>query len=798
MKHLKDGLIEGEVGRYHLNGVAGRGGWGIIYRASDVESGASYALKMSRERLDARGFNALYDELELVSRIEDPRVIQYIDYAHHRGRPVLVMELLSDLSLSQYMKQREDRPLTREEQLKVIAHLCSAVKAIHKADVIHCDLKPQNLVISDELVIKIVDFGLAKGLDDQGRVTSTVISGTPHFMAPEQLAVGRELSRATDVFAVALIIAWLLSTEPLWERSGVELLTWRIQNLSALPEGLRHLPKPIYEALIPALHEDPERRISDLSALRQAVSHAITPENIQLVPFISPLPKVSLTRSSISLKTREESMFNTTFLFTEDVADTLDIDEVNAVDTSVISAALLCVEDETLSGELSPEDAQRLERLGLGISEDLIDLFNVSDQLSVIPASASRSLKVSSDMINPEVRWEALSEIVSALKVQHLICLDLRRSDEMIYLTLYALSLEDQLVIARVEHSSLYRDLLNQLGNLATELAGALHVNLQCPRAERASLAEVVDLLFEARVRAIATWHSDVSVAIKLYRSAIERSPHDAIILAEAARVEARSSFIGDPPSAHALERASELAERACEMAPHHAQTCWALGYVRFYQGRRAEALKSLDQAIMFGGERAEVRDLIGRILCEEGPIERALAHLEHALLLNHEMTTAIDLARLYAYLDQWERVDELLSTPPQSASDYGAREITRARLTLWRPNLLNRILEDALTERSRDREREGRLFEALIDIFVSVKLSGELRDPHRAALLTFFDEAPEGGRLKALYAQFIVECLAHASGPQDPEALHWLNRATEVGVTDSLWRRYCPVLSLE
>ena len=206
------------------------------------------------------------------------------------------------------------------------------------------------------------------------------------------------------------------------------------------------------------------------------------------------------------------------------------------------------------------------------------------------------------------------------------------------------------------------------------------------------------------------------------------------IIKAEAARVEARASFIGSPPRAEYLESARQLAESALAMAPDHPQPLWALGYVRFYEGKCKEALQYLDRAVLFGGERAELRDLIGRILTEEGPIERALSHLEHALILDpSQVSTVIDLSRLYGYLEQWDRVDEVLSHPISSIQIM-AVEITKARFLLWRDRS-----EVGLT--LRDREREGDLFSTLIDIFRDKKRRDLKFSPRNA--MSISDDSP-------------------------------------------------------
>ncbi len=780
----KNGLING---KYHLCGVAGRGGWGIIYRAKDMETGTDYALKMSREQLENRGLNALNKELELVQRIHHPSVISYYDFGVYNRRPIIIMELLDLPSLYDYVMRGPK--LSEDAKLTIIDHLCEAIIAIHQQGVIHCDLKPQNILIQDDLSIKIVDFGLARELDPNGAVVVNTISGTPHFMATEQLDAPSILSAATDLYALAMITAWLFSEQPSWPRLGIDLLRWRIQNPYALPENISSLSPLVIDVLRSALHHEPQRRVKDPLKFKRGLFRAIRQPFIDPQLLISPTPQeVTLNQSTyeelrLSGLTHQDSMFNTTFLFTEDLNETIDRDHVVVERAQEYSIAVIGVNTEVI------ERHQRLLYLRDGIIEDLIDLLNVSAKLNLTSFKASQQVTIEPSDLSPHYNWGALSDCAFQCHSELLICLELEERDQGLYLIINAFSITDQLLISRSELTTLYDEILNQLGGLASELGRALKVNLDSPPTDRASIAESIDLLFSARRQATQTWHIDVSEALALYHQALTLSPEDVIILAEMARLEARSSFIGSPPSSSGMSRAVLFAERARQMAPHHPQTLWALGYVRFYQGDHEEALTLLDQAITLGGDRPEVRDLIGRILCEVGPLERALSHLKYALKLDpKQISTRIDLVRLYGYLNQWERVNHLLSYEPQSDSDYGAMEITRARLNLWSSR-------QEIIRPDRDRDREGSLFNLLIDILNTVYSRAELTDEHHHALSDLITKSASQSRLRVLYYQFFTEIYAYLYDAEHHSVKENIALAQASGLTDQLWLTYCPLL---
>ena len=782
--HSND-LIHGTTSTYHLCGIAGRGGWGIIYKARDIQTGAEFALKMSREQLYSQGVNALLYELELVQRIQHPAVVKYMDHGHHNQRPILVMELIEAPSLSRFMAEQANR-LSHQDKVTIIANICDAVAAIHEQQVIHCDLKPQNIIIYKDLSVKIVDFGLAKGLEENGEVLSQFVGGTPNFMAPEQLTPKRLLSRATDVYAVAIIVIWLFSAN-LWDKTGYQLLLWRLENPSILPDSIMTLPTPLQTVLKTALKLESDERLSDIESLKRRILRVFGQNKI-IEPLISPAPLASINRFT----TQKDSYFNTTFLFTELIEDTIDaLTSMDDHQSNKACIALVLVQNEQITL------TDRLKNLQSGLCEDLVDLLNVSDYLNLTPFTQSASKYIHQSDLN-DLYWIKIKEVAQQLSdqqqnpLEYLLCLSLAQVDDSLKLQVSILALEDELLIAKLEDTSLYANILNQLGGIARDIAHSFKVSLNTPHAERTAIAESVDLLFAARAKALDTWHTDVSEAIQLYRQSIALSPEDFVISSEAARVEARASFIGQPPSPKYLDNAKQLAEQAYQKAPNHPQPLWALGYVRFYEGKRHEALQLLDQALLFGGERAEINDLIGRILTEEGPIERALTHLEHAFKLNpKEITTRLDLSRLYAYLSQWEQVDELLCIQVESDSDYGALAITRARLSLWRGSHCHKM-----TYQSRNRTREGTLFSNLIDIFQFTYENGQMSKQLYESLFTLFTNASSGSRLAALYSQFIVECLAFSFGAQDPRVTQALNQAKQAGVNDQLWLTYCPLLS--
>ena len=766
--------------RYLLNGVSGRGGWGITYRAHDLLTGRDVALKMSRASAGTMGLNSLSEELALVRRIQHKGVIQYYDYGMHDSRPIIVMELLNAPSLEERTHPHQD--FTDHEVTRIFSQTCEALAALHAARVIHCDLKPQNLIDVPGKGIKIIDFGLAKGLDKSLRASSQLISGTPNYMAPEQLRMPTLLSPETDIYSLALLTVWLCTGQLQWSCGDVELLRWRLRSPASLPTSLELLPSPLRYALTQALSEDPRDRPQHALEFRDSV--------------LDSLYVLERGAAHIPLnKYGQQTILSTSWLTTvsadhDSVLETVDAstDPINRQRDN-LALGVFTLPTSYIEDTLNAGHESRAQALQYGISEDLIDLLNASPKLSVCPFERSRQVPVSEDDLNPKINWSQLADYAERCEVEIILILRIIYTEEKVHLQTQTFSLPDRLLISRSEVHLLHSDILSQLGGVAFELARQLRVTLSCPSAERATRAEAIELLFRARELSTYTWHSDVSEALNLFEQAADRSPQDAVILADMARVKARSSFIGAPPNKDALPPAIQLAERAFKLAPHHPRSLWALGYIRFYQGEYQEAIRLLEEAITLGADRAEIRDLIGRVLCETGPIKSAIYQLEHVLKVDRSMLmTKIDLARLYAYSGRWDRVNALLDEEVDGDFNFGARAISRARMDLWRP-------EASRWDHDRDPEREGALFCSLIEVFSRVRTQGKVTSADYKVLSQLIETSPSGSRLKVLYIQFLSECLASVCGPRHPDVQYMIKYAKDEGLKDQLWLRYCPLL---
>jgi serine/threonine protein kinase len=188
--------------RYQVEEEIGRGGMGVVYRAWDAQLERRVALKV----MDA-GY-AINQEAKLLAQLEHPGLAPVYDAGTlPDGRIYYAMRLIQGRRLDEFLRQEPGLPA----RLRLFEKICEAVAFAHNRGVIHCDLKPQNVMVGEFGEVFVVDWGVARTIDG----AASPAAGTPHYIAPEQLnAGGQPLDARTDVFALGRILGDLMTGPP--------------------------------------------------------------------------------------------------------------------------------------------------------------------------------------------------------------------------------------------------------------------------------------------------------------------------------------------------------------------------------------------------------------------------------------------------------------------------------------------------------------------------------------------------------------------------------------------------------
>jgi len=264
---LKSGTLIN--GRYRLERLVGQGGFGIVFEALDETLGARVAVKFLNPRLtrNERKFLRVRREINLSRRISDERIIKVFSLESWREIQFLVMELAAGVSLRSLLEEKILLPWP--EFKRIFLDIVGAVAVLHENGIVHRDLKPANILIDERQRVKILDFGLAKEVDDAER-TSTVgeIVGSPHYMSPEQIR-GLDAGFASDVYQLGLVLyRTLTGRHPFEHPSTMEVI---FKQLHQRPEPLslakKGTPRLLRLGLAKALEKSPGRRFRDAGAM---------------------------------------------------------------------------------------------------------------------------------------------------------------------------------------------------------------------------------------------------------------------------------------------------------------------------------------------------------------------------------------------------------------------------------------------------------------------------------------------------------------------------------------------------
>jgi serine/threonine-protein kinase len=246
--------------RYRLEEQIGSGGMGTVWRATDTLLNRSVAVKLlhpaqmaeptARERFRTEG--------RITAGLSHPGIAQVYDYGEEDGRAYLIMELVVSEPLSQVL--REQGHLSADQTLDFVCQAAKALAAAHARGVVHRDIKPGNLLVTEDGQLKLTDFGIARG-DTSVTLTQTgMVMGTAQYISPEQ-ASGRPASGASDLYALGVVAyECLAGTPPFTGDSPVALaLAHTRDDPPELPE---HVPAEIDNLVFSLLQKDPEDRPS--------------------------------------------------------------------------------------------------------------------------------------------------------------------------------------------------------------------------------------------------------------------------------------------------------------------------------------------------------------------------------------------------------------------------------------------------------------------------------------------------------------------------------------------------------
>jgi tetratricopeptide (TPR) repeat protein/predicted Ser/Thr protein kinase len=251
------------AGRYEIIQLLGRGGMGAVYKARDAELDRVVALKLIRPELarNPEVLSRFKQELILARQVTHRNVIRIFDLGQSDGIKFITMDFVEGQNLHALLLERGKFP--PEQAARVMLQICRALEAAHGEGVIHRDLKPQNIMISPDRRVYVMDFGIARSAHLPGMTQTGALIGTPEYMSPEQ-ARGEKLTERSDLFSLGVIFYELLTAKSPYPADAPLGTLWkRLQEKPKAPvEVDPSVPKPLNDIVMSALEIEPEKRMS--------------------------------------------------------------------------------------------------------------------------------------------------------------------------------------------------------------------------------------------------------------------------------------------------------------------------------------------------------------------------------------------------------------------------------------------------------------------------------------------------------------------------------------------------------
>lgn len=255
---------------YRIYDAIGHSSTSTVYLAKDLERNQVVALKVIHPELAGEGQFArrFRREAELLSRLDSSHAVKVLDYGSDEGVDFIVLEYVEGRTLSQILD--EDGTLEVERALSLARQIAQGLAHADEAGIVHRDIRPANIMIEPSGLVKIMDFGIARGAE-LSRLTATGILGSPHYLSPEQ-AEGREVDIRSDIYSLGITLFEMLTGRPPYEADhAVNIILKHLQEPVPSLREFEEIPGEVEELVKRCLAKDPKERFQTPVELIEAL-----------------------------------------------------------------------------------------------------------------------------------------------------------------------------------------------------------------------------------------------------------------------------------------------------------------------------------------------------------------------------------------------------------------------------------------------------------------------------------------------------------------------------------------------
>ena len=284
-RSTQDPLIGQEIGEYRIVSVLGRGGMGVVYEAEDTALGITVAVKMIEPTLarDAAFVRRFRAEARAMARVASPHIVRVMAMRQTEEGVFIVMEFVDGGTVHDKMQAG---PLPWEAVYPLVRQMLLALEKAHAVGVVHRDIKPRNIMLTEDGTVKVTDFGLAKVVTEDASATVTqAVAGTLLYMSPEQVRAAPDIDQRSDLFALGLVVYEMLAGRLPFDRDAGEFAVMRaIVEEAFLPPTKYEakIPANVARAVMKALEKDRDKRYASAAEMREALDRLAPTETVTI------------------------------------------------------------------------------------------------------------------------------------------------------------------------------------------------------------------------------------------------------------------------------------------------------------------------------------------------------------------------------------------------------------------------------------------------------------------------------------------------------------------------------------